>query len=160
MSALHGAGRVLLFDPRRCTGCRSCEVACSFKHYSVCDYTKSHIRHFFDPPTGNFETAHCQHCEDPLCEAACPTEAIRKDLTTGIVKINPLKCIGCQACNFACPLSIPRFDAERRVSAKCDLCDGDPECVKFCSTRALRYMSRDEARRLMMDVYSRLVATR
>ncbi len=24
------------------------------------------------------------------------------------------------------------FDAERRVSGKCDLCGGDPECVKQC----------------------------
>jgi len=30
-----------------------------------------------------------------------------------------------------------RFDDQAQAPAKCDLCDGDPQCVKFCPTQAL-----------------------
>ena len=26
---------------------------------------------------------------------------------------------------------------------KCDLCDGDPNCVKFCETKAIEYVRSD-----------------
>jgi Fe-S-cluster-containing dehydrogenase component len=150
---LEGPQMVLFFDPARCTGCRSCETACSFEKYQVCSYTRSHIRHFFNPEKEVFEARYCFHCETPLCAEACPVDAIRKDERTGIVKIDPIKCIGCQLCNFICPLSAPWFDEERRVSVKCDLCDGNPECVKFCSPQALRFITRDEAKRLLKEIY-------
>jgi Fe-S-cluster-containing hydrogenase component 2 len=27
---------------------------------------------------------------------------------------------------------------------KCDLCDGDPKCVKYCSTGAIEYLDETE----------------
>ncbi|PCN50495.1 4Fe-4S ferredoxin, partial [Candidatus Geothermarchaeota archaeon ex4572_27] len=78
--------------------------------------------------------------------------AIWKD-EAGIVRINRLKCIGCKSCNYACPLSAPIFIEELRASSKCDLCDGDPECVKFCSSGALRAYPREEALNLRSKIY-------
>ena len=145
--------KVLLYDPNLCTGCRSCEVACSFAKYSVCDYELSHIRHSFHHRHASFETVYCLHCENPLCLEGCPSDAISKSEETGIVKIDYMKCIGCQLCNFLCPLSVPRFDENRKVSVKCDLCDGDPECVKHCSPQALRFIPRMEAENLLKEIY-------
>ena len=68
---------------------------------------------------------------------------------TGIVKINTMQCIGCRSCNFACPISIPHYDPILKISLKCDLCEGDPWCVKFCTTGALHYIPRKEARKLI-----------
>jgi len=99
----------LVFDPERCTGCRACEAACSFKHYGEAGYAKAFIRHSFDPATGSFQAVYCLHCEEPLCMAACLSEAIYKD-ELGIVKINKVKCVGCKGCHCACPLSVPFFD--------------------------------------------------
>ena len=71
----------------------------------------------------------------------------------GWVLINHLKCIGCRMCVYVCPLSAPFFDEKHRVAMKCDLCDGDPECVKHCSSRALKLVSREEALRMNDKLY-------
>jgi len=31
------------------------------------------------------------------------------------------------------------MDISKRIMKKCDLCGGDPKCVKFCLTKALVY---------------------
>jgi len=31
------------------------------------------------------------------------------------------------------------MDCATRKVVKCDLCDGDPMCVRFCETKALQY---------------------
>jgi carbon-monoxide dehydrogenase iron sulfur subunit len=31
------------------------------------------------------------------------------------------------------------MDSATRKVVKCDLCDGEPTCVKFCETKALQY---------------------
>jgi len=146
--------KILFFDKRVCTGCRLCELACSFaKFNSVYSYERTHIRHIVEFDKAEIECKYCQHCEDPLCMASCPANAIHKDLSTGIVRINPLECIGCQTCNMVCPTHIPKFYSDLRVSTKCDLCNGDPECVKYCSPWAISYVTRDEADRLLEEVY-------
>ena len=53
--------------------------------------------------------------------------------------INEDLCIGCKSCIMACPFGIIGYDYEKGVSRKCDLCEGDPKCVLFCETNALRY---------------------
>jgi len=123
-------------------------ISCTFKHYGETSFEKSHIRMVDDPqnPKRRFVGIHCVHCEDPLCLAACPVSAITKDDKTGFVRINATICIGCRACIAACPISSPRFDADKRVAVKCDFCDGDPQCVKFCTTEALRKTTRELAR--------------
>lgn len=137
--------RVLIFDPERCTGCRYCEIACAFEHFGVIDLEKSSIRVLFDEKKMEFEAINCRHCEEPLCVAACAKEAVTKDEETGWVKVNPMKCVGCKDCIFACPLSLPRFDEKGKIVFICDFCDGDPVCAKYCSSQALRVVSRAEA---------------
>lgn len=139
--------RVLIYDPDRCSGCMYCMVICSFEHYGVCSFDRTSIWIAENPgQKGAFIAAHCAHCEYPMCEAVCPSDAIVKDEETGIVRISSMKCIGCKNCIIACPISVPWFDLEHRVAIKCDLCDGDPECVKFCPTGALKVVPRVEAR--------------
>ena len=148
--------KVIAYDPELCTGCRYCEVVCSFKHYGCIDFNKSYVRILFngDEDIAAFEAVNCQHCEEPVCVSVCPSEALGKDERTGWVKINPLKCIGCQMCVNMCPLSVPFFDEARKVAVKCDFCDGDPECVKHCSSGALRVVTREEALRLNKRLYA------
>ena len=39
------------------------------------------------------------------------------------------------------------FDPDAKRVLSCDLCDGDPTCVKFCSTHALKYVEATAANR-------------
>jgi len=144
-----GRQRVLIYHPERCTGCKYCEMGCSLQHFGVINFGKSHIRTVFDEKTKELESVVCMHCEDPVCAASCPVEAIVKEEKTGWVKINPMKCIGCKNCIFACPLSVPWFDEDRRVASKCDFCDpvrgGNPICAEYCSPKALEVVTRTKA---------------
>lgn len=137
--------KVLLYDPKRCTGCRYCEIACAFYHFKTIDFEKAHLRIEFDEKNVEFEAIYCQHCDEPVCVAACPNDAITKDEETGWVKINPAICIGCKTCTIVCPLSVPWFNEAFHVSMKCDFCNGDPQCAKFCSPQAIRVATREEA---------------
>ncbi len=137
--------KVLIYDPERCTGCRYCEIACAFKHHGIINPEKSHIRIFIDERNFELEASNCQNCEEPLCKAACPEDAVVKDEQTGWVTVNQMGCTGCKSCIFACPLSCPWFDEEHKVVVKCDFCDGEPVCAMYCSPQAIRVGTRAEA---------------
>lgn len=145
--------KVLIYDPERCTGCRYCEIACSFKNFNTIDFEKCHLHITFDETTGRYESVYCLHCEEPVCAASCPKEAITKDEEMGWITINPLKCIGCKTCTFSCPLSAPWFNDGNRISMKCNFCDGNPVCAMYCSPGALRVVTRKEAWDLNRKTY-------
>jgi len=81
----------------------------------------------------------CLQCDTAPCAQICPTEAITKDKATGAVKVSKTKCIGCKICVVACPFGNIFFSAPEGVAVKCELCDGDPQCVRFCVTGALEF---------------------
>lgn len=145
--------KVLLYDPSRCTGCLYCQIACSSQHFKEFSLEKAHLHIVFDEKLGKLEAIYCQHCDEPLCVAACPKDAAVKDKETGLVKINPMRCIGCKTCTIVCPLSVPWFNVDYRVAMKCDFCNGDPKCAKFCSPQAIRVVSRREAWEFNRKVY-------
>jgi Fe-S-cluster-containing hydrogenase component 2 len=101
----------------------------------------ANLRLLMDVGTGEREVAHCLQCDNALCMAACPTGAIYR---TGdkTVRINPMKCIGCKSCMAACPLGVIWFHESEGCARKCDLCDGDPKCAKYCSPGAIKVVPR------------------
>jgi len=123
--------------PEKCTGCRLCEMACSFHHNQECSTAKSrikilqHSKWVFDCPLL------CIQCVEAPCMESCPTQALSRDEATGVVVLNAEVCIGCGECLTACPLRALALDEERGTILKCDLCGGDPECVKWCPQEAL-----------------------
>ena len=84
----------------------------------------------------------CKQCETPICLYACQSKsvgALHVDETTGARVIDQDKCIGCQMCIKACPQypnSPIRYNAQTGKSFKCDLCGGEPKCVKYCPLSA------------------------
>ena len=118
-------------DPLRCSGCRLCEVACSLKHENIIWPEASRIRVFEFIPAINIPTT-CAQCPDYPCVKACPTDALSVDEDTGAVLVNEEKCIRCGLCIKACPGDIPRIPRGKPSVVICDLCGGEPECVKVC----------------------------
>jgi len=54
-------------------------------------------------------------------------------------------CVGCKVCAMACPIGGVSIDPVSHVAYKCDLCDGDPECVKYCDVEAITYIPKVKA---------------
>lgn len=81
----------------------------------------------------------CNICSNWPCIAKCPTQAIQIVAQGAGSRISPNKCIGCGLCITACPLGNIWLNLERGYAVKCDLCDGNPECVKACPHNAIKF---------------------
>ncbi len=128
-------------DISKCTGCRSCEMACSAFHavskYSSLNPARARIRVFMDEirdmyvpiHAGSYTQAECNgrnlyiiegkhYSECALCRASCPSRDYFKEPDSGL----PLKC---DMCESDPPLS-------------------EPMCVQMCRFDALTYEEREE----------------
>lgn len=134
---------VLVLDPMVCDGCRVCEMVCSLRNEGECNPEKSRIRVIKQEIKGICTPVTCIHCEKALCESVCPMHALDTDPKTGAIVLSEEACIGCKLCLYVCPLGAPIFDPAKGTVVKCDLCGGEPTCVKFCSRKALLYVPAD-----------------
>ena len=139
-------------DATKCTGCRTCQIACKDKNrldtgtwfrqvkcYSLGEYPNV---------KGYNLSLSCNHCEKPACVAVCPTGALYKTEEGPVLYDNEL-CIGCEKCSI-CPYGQPKLIPELGVVRKCDTCyairmaGGNPACVDACPQRALDFGDLDE----------------
>jgi carbon-monoxide dehydrogenase iron sulfur subunit len=72
--------------------------------------------------------------------ALCPREALHRDEVLDRVLIDYDLCISCKMCVSACPFGVMQFHEERGQTFECDLCDGDPQCVRLCEPEAIDYV--------------------
>jgi anaerobic carbon-monoxide dehydrogenase iron sulfur subunit len=126
-----------------CTGCRSCELACSLQNAGVFNPKRSRIR-VASLGTGIDIPVTCQQCEVPWCQEACPVNAIIPDQKQDIVIVDEKKCISCERCVGACPFGIMTLDSVTEKAIKCNLCNGEPACVAICPSRVLAAMEDSE----------------
>ena len=133
----------LHIDPGKCTGCLQCEMACSFENEGVFNPAKSRIKVFTFHEEGSFVPYTCTQCVEAWCMQACPVDAIVINLATGAKDVLEDRCVGCKVCTIACPFGTIEFNPESGKVDKCDLCDGDPQCVTACPTAAITYIDAD-----------------
>lgn len=139
--------KVLYVDIEKCVGCRTCEAVCSLKNTGRVQPSRSRIKVVRYEERGqyhNFIPMVCQQCSTPLCMEACPTNAISRSAETGAMVVDEAACVGCKVCSIACPIGGISIDQVSNTAYKCDLCGGDPECVKYCDAEALSYISLDK----------------
>ncbi len=135
--------KVLLVDVDKCTGCRICELACSWVHEGVFNPLKSRISVVSWRKEGVDIPMVCLQCDTPFCRDVCPTGAISRDPNTWAMVVDETRCIGCRMCIVACPFGGLSMHPERHVVVKCDLCGGDPACVRYCPVGAIEYVRAD-----------------
>lgn len=145
------------FNGQRCTGCKTCMLACKDFHDLGYDVA---FRQVYEYGGGTWEkdaegalsqdcftyyvSVACNHCAKPVCVKVCPTGAMHKD-DRGIVTVDGQRCIGCGYFALSCPYRAPKVDREAGHSAKCDLCADrldagkSPICVEACPLRALDF---------------------
>lgn len=142
--------KIVLVDANKCTGCRVCELACSFKHEGVFQPTLSRIRVVKIEERGVNNPISCLDCSKMLCMDACPTGACQS------FRVDRAACIGCRECIAACPFGAMDYHPVQRVAFKCDLCGGDPECVKYCVPGALSLASPQEQAKAKRRIRTRV----
>jgi len=133
-------GKVLMLDYEKCTGCRTCELVCSVKHEGAANPSKSRIKIVKWEWEGRYVPMSCQQCIDAPCMEVCPAKAISRDENLNMVFVNQEACIGCRMCVAACPFGAMGFNVDTKKVYKCDFCDGDPQCARFCETKAAQYV--------------------
>jgi tetrathionate reductase subunit B len=131
----------MVIDLERCIGCHACTVACKAENNVPLgvfrDWVEEHVLGEYPHAVPHFLPKLCNQCTDPGCLRACPTGALfmRPD---GIVDMNHDICIGCRACNQACPYGVPFMDPVRGTADKCNFCSHrvdeglNPACVDIC----------------------------
>jgi len=156
--------KAFYFDSSRCSGCKTCQIACKDKHnlnnsikwrkvYEVCggDWVQNAQTWISNLGAYNVSLS-CNHCQDPICMKSCPNKAIYKT-EEGVVLIDESKCMGCQYCEWACPYDALTLDKETGVMTKCTMCydyleEGkEPACVAACPMRVLEIGDLDELER-------------
>lgn len=133
-------GVALFYNPESCTGCHLCELVCSFTHFRKSLTSLSRVIIYKDKTTATFIPTVCVSCPGMPCAQVCPENAIVRDSKTGMPKVLEDKCLGkeCGKCVPACPYYAIRFEPKAYpYPITCDLCDGDPQCVKVCWSNAL-----------------------
>ena len=124
------------FDSNKCTGCKTCQVACKETYKLPVNNLYRKVLNYqggtwelneagsYVPNGvfGYFVSMACNHCVDPACVANCPTGAMQKDEETGIVWTDHEVCIGCKTCIEACPYHAPCYDEQESKTYKCDMC--------------------------------------
>jgi anaerobic carbon-monoxide dehydrogenase iron sulfur subunit len=131
--------RMLTVTPGRCIGCRTCEVACAFRHAEAGVPGRSRVQ-VRTLAKDVWVPILCLQCDDAACVQACPVSALWRNAKTGAIDVQNDRCVRCNACVVACPFGNMAAESPKKAVIKCDVCGGEPACAQFCPTRALEYL--------------------
>ena len=146
-------------DPENiCSRCRMCELICAFHHHQVGNPRRGRIK-IVVLGKGQDIPVTCLNCQDAPCMKICPTGALGRKETDGMVLVNPDLCIGCAMCVNVCPAGAVTLDPVDGVASKCDLCGGDPQCVAYCPAKVLKQTDAGQLASHRMKEFAKFLRT-
>ena len=113
-------------DFSKCTGCHSCEAACSLQHIdNIVNPKRSRIRIL------KVGDVNLPLIAGPYTEAECTSK--------GIIPLGDQEYDQCIFCRASCPCRPIFKEPDVDIPLKCDFCGEppDPQCVRWCSADAL-----------------------
>ncbi len=155
----------IVIDYLKCTGCRTCETVCSGFNNPVIINGES-MAGLGNPWLSNIRVQRfnpdidipmvCSLCEDAPCINACPVppdlftghKAMYHDPETKTVRNDTERCIACGQCAKACHTmrtGIIYRKPDGKPFGMCSLCNGDPQCVKYCSFNAMSFVELNDS---------------
>lgn len=121
--------KILMISPEKCNNCKTCEAVCPNSAVNVITFEEVAIS----------VPIMCMQCEDAACMKVCPRGALSRN-ENNVVAVDLNKCIGCKMCISACSMGNIHYSSGQRKIMKCNLCDSNPACAKYCPTRAIEYV--------------------
>jgi benzoyl-CoA reductase subunit BamC len=128
-------------DVEKCTGCRSCELACSAFHavpkYSSMNPARARIRVVMDEVRDVYVPIRAGEYTQAECNGR------------NIYVIEGKEYSECSFCPASCPSRDYFKEPDSGLPLKCDMCEDDPPlkepmCVQACKFDALTYLEREE----------------
>jgi anaerobic carbon-monoxide dehydrogenase iron sulfur subunit len=129
------------FHSEKCVYCDLCAGVCSLTKLERVQPSAACIQITRDTSTsfGEMRCSVCDMTHDRECVESCPANALVWDAAAGVVRFVEEECTDCGSCLDACP-NVHQDAVSRRIMI-CDLCGGDPQCVKWCPEGALTWES-------------------
>lgn len=127
------------FHEDKCIACDLCSGVCSLSKLGRVQPAGACIKVTRDASEylGGMRCSVCDMSHERDCVDACPADALVWDETAGVVKFVEEECTNCKVCLEVCPNV--HLDAVGLRIMICDLCDGDPLCIKWCPEGALTW---------------------
>lgn len=120
--------RLRVVDEERCVGCQLCMFACQ-RRTGLGGLAESAISpRSRGGLSRGLSIAVCRACPEPPCADVCPTNALKRRKTGGVILL-PHKCIGCGFCKEACPLGAVFWDPSANKPVICIHCG---TCARYC----------------------------
>lgn len=176
----------IVANPKKCIGCKACEIACAAAHLGVDLYEAESAKLPFMPRLNLIRASNvtmpiqCHQCDGAPCANICPEDAIVHK--NGCNTIIDDKCIGCKKCIVACPFGMidvqpkisdgefeqqagllvetPAGEEEKAVYVirKCDLCEGRAGGPACIEVCPAKAFTLLEQEKLMADVKNKRLA--
>lgn len=126
-----------------CTGCGACMLVCANRAVGGYNPRAARLKILSENENLVNRPLVCTQCENPFCLNSCPFGAISRVAESGVVLIDKEACTSCGVCVEACPDRMIQIGPDHKAD-KCDMCGGDPLCVKYCVPRALQLVEKKE----------------
>jgi benzoyl-CoA reductase subunit BamC len=140
--------KIIKVNTDKCTGCRSCEVACSAFHatpqYSITNPSRSRIHVFRNELEDEYVPVYAGEYTPAQCNGRQVHTLSGKEYTL------------CTFCGASCPSRDLFKEPDSGLPLKCDLCESNPPlaepmCVQVCEPGCLTFEEREVEQEPQVD---------